>query len=331
MPAFVEARPVNDLLGDPTVFLDLRFGRRAILFDLGDIGRLPERQVTRISDVFVSHRHMDHFIGFDRLLRLILYREKTVRLFGPSGLGDAVAARLSAYSWNLLGPNSANLVIETYDWSGGPVLRPHAFRARSQFVPEPMQEQPVERAVLLDEPEFRIEAVPLDHGVVSLAFALQEKLRANVCRPRLDALGLAPGPWLTRAKHLVRSGASRDTVVDAGSRQLSLAELLDNEVLGTAKGQRIVYATDLAGHESNRERVAALARGADQFFIEVAFRDADRAEARRRKHLTAGEAADIAKRAGVKRAIAIHVSSRYADDPDAVRAEFKESWRRGTR
>ena len=58
---------VNDPFGDPGVYVDLKFERRALLFDLGDISVLPTRKLLRISDVFITHRHMDHFAGFDHL------------------------------------------------------------------------------------------------------------------------------------------------------------------------------------------------------------------------------------------------------------------------
>lgn len=68
---------VNHPLGDPGVFVDCLFQRRALLFDLGDLHNLPTRKIVRLSDVFVSHTHMDHFMGFDWLLRVTMVSAPT--------------------------------------------------------------------------------------------------------------------------------------------------------------------------------------------------------------------------------------------------------------
>jgi ribonuclease Z len=69
-----EARLTNEAFGDPGIYVDFRDERRALLFDVGDIGALPPRMLMRLSHVFVTHTHMDHFAGFDRLLAFILGR-----------------------------------------------------------------------------------------------------------------------------------------------------------------------------------------------------------------------------------------------------------------
>ncbi|MBO0759571.1 MAG: ribonuclease Z, partial [Bradyrhizobiaceae bacterium] len=101
---------VNVPFGDPGVYVDLVFERRALLFDLGDLSPLPPRKLLRLSDVFVTHRHMDHFAGFDDLLRCLLGRAKTVNIYGPAGMIDAVEHKLKAYSWNLITGYESNPV-----------------------------------------------------------------------------------------------------------------------------------------------------------------------------------------------------------------------------
>ena len=71
MRTLFELRLVNDAFGDPMLYVDFRDERRALLVDLGDISTLPPRKLMRLSHVFVTHTHMDHFSGFDRLLAVV--------------------------------------------------------------------------------------------------------------------------------------------------------------------------------------------------------------------------------------------------------------------
>ena len=89
---------VNGRFGDPALYVECMFERWALLFDLGDQHALSARKLLRIRDVFVSHTHIDHFIGFDQLLRILIGRDQTVRLFGPSGILETVEHKLAGYA-----------------------------------------------------------------------------------------------------------------------------------------------------------------------------------------------------------------------------------------
>ena len=105
-PSF-HPRLINGPFDDPGLFVPFLFEKRALLFDLGDIHTLPARDILKITHVFVSHTHMDHFAGFDRLLRLFLGREKNLHLYGPRGFLRNIEGKLAGYTWNLVDQYSA--------------------------------------------------------------------------------------------------------------------------------------------------------------------------------------------------------------------------------
>jgi len=86
-------RLINPPLSDPGLFVPFLYEKRALLFDLGDLHGLTPRDLLKVSHVFVTHTHVDHFIGFDQLLRLLLGRDKELHLFGPPDFFDRVEGK----------------------------------------------------------------------------------------------------------------------------------------------------------------------------------------------------------------------------------------------
>jgi ribonuclease Z len=333
MRPIYQAELVNGVFGDPGVYIDLKFASRALLFDIGDVSRLPTRKLLRISDVFVSHTHMDHFAGFDHLLRVCLGRDAGVRIYGPRGFIDQVEHKLHAYTWNLVENYVSDFTVTAHEL-GGARMRRALFRSRNRFEREPLQDCPVVDDVVLSDPQFQVCARAFDHhGLPSYAFAFEERTHLNVWKNRLDELGLPTGPWLTDLKRRVRAGEPDETTIEVrwrtreGSRseRFSLGELR-HRVLESVAGQRVCYVTDVAGHADNRRELIAFLHDADAAFIEAVFLDVDRDHAERKAHLTAAQAGAIAKAAGVKAAMPFHFSTRYFPQEQPLRAEFERSY-----
>jgi len=324
----VQARLVNDPFSDPALFIDFRFGRRALLFDLGDLTALSARELSRVSHAFVSHTHMDHFAGFDRLLRLCLHRLAPLHLTGrPPGFLDQVEHKLRAYTWNLLDAGSLDFRLTAAEFDGARVARLGEFRAQETFRRRPLPAPALPPGTLLDEAEFRVEGAALDHGTPSLAFAFQEKLRINVWREGLDQLGLPVGAWLNDAKQAVRRGAPDDSRIQV-SHDLSIPlSRLKQHALRTTRGHRIAYVVDAAFHAANSAKILVLASGADQLFIETAFLQEDAELAAERRHLTAAQAGMLTGKAGVARVVPFHFSPRYIGREDELRREMEAAWR----
>ncbi|OOG26411.1 ribonuclease Z [Thioalkalivibrio denitrificans] len=325
---------VNGTRGDPALYIDFQFRRRALMFDLGDVSRLEPRRILRLSDVFVSHAHMDHFMGLDRLVRLMLGRGKHLRLYGPPGFIDRVRHRLHGYTWNLVRNYAEPFIVEALEQDADGGLRRSLFHAREAFRQEDRPAPSMPPGTLLDEEEFRVRAVPIDHHIPCLAFALEEKAHLNVWKNRLEDMGLPTGPWLNHLKHLVRRGAPDDTPVEiawhdrAGEHRVVHAlGRLRQEVLQEVRGRKLVYVVDAAFHEANRRRIVELAREADLFYVEAPFLNESAERASDTAHLTAAQAGLLAREAGVKRVIPFHFSARHTGDEARIRAQVMAAFR----
>jgi len=334
MKPIFSATLVNGVWGDPCLCIDLRFQRRAILFDIGDVSALSTQVLLRISEIFVSHTHMDHFAGFDHLLRVCLGRDTGIRMFGPPGFVSQVEHKLAAYTWDLLPNYATAFTVEAHELHEGGLLRRARFRSSARFQREPLPEVAVTDGVLLAEDQFRVRAAAFaHHRIVSLGFSFDEDVHINVWKNRLDEKGLPSGPWLSQLKALARQGAAEDTPVPVrwrtreGHREqtFTLGEL-KRDVLEFVPGQRVCYVTDVNGDPLNRERICEFVRGADILFIEAVFAQADHELAARKSHLTTLQSGSIARLAGVRHAQPFHFSARYRDGEEAHHGEFLQAW-----
>ncbi|MGA8751373.1 MAG: MBL fold metallo-hydrolase [Pseudolabrys sp.] len=308
---------VNGRTGDPVLYIETLFERRAILFDLGDLSNLPARKLQRLEHVFVSHTHIDHFIGFDRLLRVLVGREKTLKLYGPSGFIENVHHKLQGYRWNLVDRYVSDLALEVTEV--GTALDTHKarFRLKSAFTAENMASGRATDGILCHEAGFRVETAVLDHRTPCLAFAIQETAHVNVWKNRLEELGLPIGPWLRELKRAVVERKSDGDLIQVGIRTTSqdVNEMplgILRKAITVTPGQKVAYVTDAANTSANRAAIIALALNADLLFIEAAFAEADAQLATERAHLTTDAAGRLARAAGVRRVEPFHFSPRYS-------------------
>ena len=315
-----QPRLVNGPFDDPGLYIDFRYGHRAILFDLGEINALSAREIMRISHVFVSHTHVDHFSGFDRLLRVCLHKPGPVHLVGPPGFIDRVEHRLQGFTWNLIDETSVDFQLHVGEFHEPYMARKAVFAARRVFMREPVEGPVLPEGIVHEECDFRVEAVALDHGIPSLAFGLRETIRVNVRRGMLESMGLPTGPWLNTAKSLIRAGQDDAEIEIPGIGIVALKEIAER-LFFVGPGQSIVYVTDTGISPENAQKITFLARDADQLFIESVFLDRDRKLAEAALHLTAGEAGRLARAANVKRMNVFHFSGRYITEPDALPRE----------
>jgi ribonuclease Z len=313
---------LNCLFDDPCLFVRMLYEKQAVLFDLGDIHAIRPSDLYKITDVFVTHTHMDHFIGFDTLLRGVLRRNAPLKIYGPSSILPCIQGKLKGYSWNLIEDYPTEIHVFAYD---GRYVTHSLFAAKNRF-----RKQTISRSrsdgLLFKNPLFSVQAVTLDHGIPCLAYSLEEEFHINIDKALLIRKGLTVGAWLRDFKRILREyPGDGEQTISIGSKQYRVLELSD--IARITKGQKISYATDIAISQDNLTRLISLIKGADIFFCEAYFLEKDRKRAVERFHLTAKTAGAIARKAGVKKLELMHFSPKYRDCPDKVIHEAMKEFR----
>lgn len=155
-------------------------------------------------------------------------------------------------------------------------------------------EHPVEHeGVVEDNGSFKIEAAFLEHGIENIGWRITEPDTRKFDPAKLETFGIK-GP-------LVR------LLQEQGSLLLNDREILLDDVSTIRPGDAIAVVIDTRYCDN----ALKLAKGAKILLCESTYLESERHLARKHYHLTAKEAATIAKEAGVEKLILTHFSARY--------------------
>jgi len=260
------------------------------LFDCGEGTQLQIMRSSvkrsRIHSIFIGHLRGDHLYGIAGLISTLHLdgREEPLNVFGPEGLRTFLNAAFRTGDLQF----EFGLRVQEF---------PRGFRGR-----------------VLDEAEYYVEALPLDHSIFCLGWRFQEKDRPGVFDlDKAIALGVPRGPLYGKLQH-----GEAITLPDGKMIQ-------PDQVVGPKRpGKSFAYCLDT----QFTERSIELAQNCTALVHETTF-GADEAQmARDRKHSTMEDAARVAKEARVEHLIATHFSSRYdgrqvAEIADEARSLFE--------
>ncbi|MFF3482074.1 ribonuclease Z [Streptomyces sp. NPDC002701] len=161
-----------------------------------------------------------------------------------------------------------------------------------------LTEAPVDAdGVLAATKSYTLQARRLSHPVESYGYRLVEPDGRRMLPERLAAHGVG-GPDVGRIQ---REGTLGDVTLD--------------DVSEVRRGQRFAFVMDTRLCDG----VYALAEGCDLLVIESTFLDEDVRLAVDHGHLTAGQAATVARDAGVRHLVLTHFSQRYSDPEEFER------------
>ncbi len=164
----------------------------------------------------------------------------------------------------------------------------------------------------LDTKDFYIEAFPLKHGIPCNAYSFIEKDKVRLDKKKLEKLGLPSSPLigeLQKGKDIKFNGKT------IKSKDLTYKE----------KGKKITIILDT----ELTDNCYRAAENADLLIAEATYNQEDSELAKENMHLTASQAAEIAKKAKVKKLILTHISQRYQSNEkillDEARKIFKNT------
>lgn len=313
---------LNSPFEDPILFVRILREKRALLFDAGNISKLKSGDLQKITDVFITHTHIDHFIGFDTIIRALLRRPLPLHVYGPSNIADCIEGKLRGYTWNLI--KEYPLQIEVFGVNGNMVTHT-SFHAANCFQKQEHTARPM-TGTLLRDPLFAIKAIQVDHQIPCMAYSLEEEFHININKALLQHMTLPVGPWLSAFKKALMERMPEETELIVAEKRYALGEL--RRIATITKGQKIAYVTDAAISEENISRIIDFVRGSDTLYCEAYFMERDREMAYKRFHLTAHLTGSIARQAGVKQLVLMHFSPRYRDLPEGPSDEALRAFTR---
>lgn len=324
--AFSTVQLVNRSTGDPVLYLDYPGNGNAILFDGGENCALTKEQLGDLEAVFITHHHVDHFIGLDRIVRANIDSDKTLHVFGPVNTIQKVYDRVKSYEYPFF--PFMRLTMRVHELLPGK-MRIGEISCADKFAPPQVREQAWKGRVCYENEHLFVETVPVDHTVPCQAYALVERTGYHPDPEKLAKGLLRSGSWVQEALRLLRSEAAPETTLEIQGGRYSLGVLAE-QYFAESPGARVTYITDTFWSEALRPSLVKLAKGAWRLYCDSFYMKANAKEAEKNRHMMAHQTAELAKLAKVEQLVLIHFSTRYVGKYEQVIEEARAVFPRVT-
>jgi len=265
----------------------VQLGSEIILFDCGEGTQrqfmFSSASFMKVSAVYISHLHGDHFLGLPALIQSMSFngRAKQLKVFGPPGMTKTMKDILG------LGYFTPGFEVETRDLEDGDIV---------------------------EESDFTVKAVAVEHTVPSLGYVLEGSPRPGRFNlEKAKELGVPPGPLfrvLQEGRTVEVDGRTISPSMVLGPIRRGLKFAISGDTRPSQRFERAVHGSDVLVHEAT---VTSDLIG----------------DAKEYGHTTARQAAELARSAKVRSLYLYHLSSRY-DNPqpllDEARMVFPDTY-----
>ncbi len=256
-------------------------GAEIIMFDCGEGTQKQlinaKIRINKKMKILITHMHGDHVLGLPGLFQSmsLLGRDKKIELYGPKGIIDFIESIERTVKYG------RTFELKIFEVDEGEVI---------------------------DDREYKIISANTDHGILCLAYSIEEKDKPGRFNPKkARELDIPKGP-LWKKLQLGNNIKVKGNVIRS------------SEVLGPKRpGSKIVYATDTKPCES----VTSLAKNADVLIHDSTFDEDRKEKADEYGHSTSSQAASVAKKSNSNKLILIHISAMYEDAENLLKQALK--------
>ena len=245
----------------------ISYGSEGILIDCGEG---TQRQIkiagikpSKVTKILISHWHGDHVLGIPGLIQTLAKNgyDKVLEIYGPEGTKEKITNMFKAFSFEDK--------IET---------KIHEITKKRFF----------------EGNDFFLEALPLEHGIITIGFSFIEKDKRRINVDAVRKLGIPDGPLLGK----LQSGKSIT---------FKEKKITPEQATYVVNGKKISFIADTVPCNNALE----LAMNSDILVCESTYADKLEEKAAEYMHMTSKQAGLLANQAKAKKLILTHFSQRY--------------------
>jgi len=159
----------------------------------------------------------------------------------------------------------------------------------------------------LENNDFYLEAEAMEHGIPCNAYVFVKKGHIRIDKNKLKKFKIPEG------KHLQELKQGKDLVYNG--KKFKAKDLTFGE-----NNKKVSFVLDTL----ENKKIVPFVKDSDLFVSESSFSDELKEQAKEHLHLTSSQAAEIAKKAKVKKLILTHLSQRYENNPKQILNEAKK-------
>lgn len=257
----------------------IEYKDETILIDCGEGTQRQFRKANsnpcKITKILITHWHGDHILGIPGLLQTLALNgyNRTLEIYGPRGTSRFF-----------------NMIMNMF-----------VFKGKINY-----KIQEIDRGLVFENSDFKIEASQMTHGTPCLAYSFIEKEKIRIDKAKLNKL---------KIKGKIISELARGKDIVWNNKKVKAKDLTYQQ-----EERKITIIMDTGINNNAIE----LAKNSDLLISESTFLESDKEKAEEYNHLTAKQAGEIAKKSKSRQLILTHISQRYELREKEVLAEAKK-------